>query len=156
MAYTIGQMAKLLGISASTLRYYDKEGILPPVKRSSSGVRLFEEKDFEWLNLVECLKKAGMSIGEIRQYIEMAAMGDATIDERLALLEQRKALLEAQMAELCRTMEVLDYKCWFYRMAKEKGGIEPVRTMGEDAIPEQFRTLRKNLRKQPLCETRYE
>lgn len=150
MEYTIGQMATLLGVSASTLRYYDKEGLLPPIKRSPSGVRLFEEKDFEWLNLVECLKKAGMSIGEIRQYIEMAMMGDATIEDRLALLENRKALLEQQMAELRRTMDVLDYKCWFYEKAREKGSIDKVRSMSENELPEKFRVLRDHMRKQPL------
>ena len=57
MAYTVGEMAKRLGVPASTLRYYDKEGLLPFVGRSSGGIRVFEEKDFEWLRIIECLKK---------------------------------------------------------------------------------------------------
>ena len=62
MVYTVGEMAKLLDIPASTLRYYDKEGLLPFVERSSGGIRMFRESDFEWLQVIGCMKKAGMSI----------------------------------------------------------------------------------------------
>ena len=69
MTYTVGQMAKMLGLAGSTLRYYDKEGLLPFVERSSGGIRMFREKDYEWLQIIECLKKAGMSIKDIKKYI---------------------------------------------------------------------------------------
>lgn len=59
MTYTVGQMAKMLGLAGSTLRYYDKEGLLPFVERSSGGIRMFREKDYEWLQIIECLKKQG-------------------------------------------------------------------------------------------------
>ena len=62
MQYSIGQVAQKMGISAYTLRYYDKEGLLPFVARSSSGVRVFQEDDFAWLRLIECLKTSGLSI----------------------------------------------------------------------------------------------
>ena len=77
MVYTVGEMAKLLDIPASTLRYYDKEGLLPFVERSSGGIRMFRESDFEWLQIIGCMKKAGMSIRDIRQYIQLAMQGDA-------------------------------------------------------------------------------
>ena len=57
MMYTVGEMAKLLGVPASTLRYYDKEGLLPFVERSPGGMRMFQEKDYEWLQIIGCLKK---------------------------------------------------------------------------------------------------
>lgn len=57
MLYTVGEMAKRLGVAASTLRYYDKEGLLPFVERSSGGIRMFKDADFEWLQIIECLKK---------------------------------------------------------------------------------------------------
>ena len=72
MVYTVGEMAKRLNVSASTLRYYDKEGLLPFVERSSGGIRMFQEKDFEWLRVIGCMKKAGMSLKNIRQYLELA------------------------------------------------------------------------------------
>ena len=70
MYYTVGETARRLGVAASTLRYYDKEGLLPFVERSSGGIRMFKESDFEWLSIIECLKKAGMPIKEIRKFID--------------------------------------------------------------------------------------
>ena len=69
MIYTVGEMAKILGVPASTLRYYDKEGLLPFVERSSGGIRMFQDKDFEWLQIIGCLKKAGMSLKDIKEYL---------------------------------------------------------------------------------------
>ena len=74
MIYTVGEMAQKLGVPASTLRYYDKEGLLPFVERSSGGIRMFRENDFEWLQVIRCMKKAGMSIKDIRQYIELSIL----------------------------------------------------------------------------------
>ena len=65
MLYTVGEMAKTLGVPASTLRYYDQEGILPFVERSSGGIRMFTDKDYEWLKVIECLKKSGLSISQL-------------------------------------------------------------------------------------------
>ena len=75
MIYIVGEMAQKLGVPASTLRYYDKEGLLPFVERSSGGIRMFRESDFEWLQVIRCMKKAGMSIKDIRQYIELSMQG---------------------------------------------------------------------------------
>ena len=69
-----------LDVPASTLRFYDKEGLLPFVERLPGGIRMFQESDFEWLQVIGCMKKAGMSIRDIRQYIELALRGDDTID----------------------------------------------------------------------------
>ena len=62
MTYTISEIAQMLGVAPSTLRYYDKEGLLPPIKRSPGGNRVFEQQDYEWLLIIECLKKAGMQL----------------------------------------------------------------------------------------------
>ncbi len=78
MVYTVGEMARLLNVPASTLRYYDKEGLLPFVERSSGGIRMFKDSDYEWLQVIGCLKKAGMSIRDIRQYILLAIRRLAT------------------------------------------------------------------------------
>ena len=86
MIYTVGEMAKKLGVPPSTLRYYDKMGLLPFVERSSSGSRMFQESDFEWLQIIACLKKTGMKLVDIKRFVEMAMQGDKTIDERLDLI----------------------------------------------------------------------
>ena len=124
MAYTVGEMARRLGVPASTIRYYDKEGLLPFVGRSSGGIRVFTEKDFEWLRIIECLKKTGMSLKDIREYIELAMQGDETIARRLELFRKQRTVLEARMAELQQTMDTLDYKCWFYETAAARGSTE--------------------------------
>ena len=90
----------MLEVPASTLRYYDKDGLLPFVERSPGGMRMFQEKDFEWLQVIGCLKKAGMPLRDIRVYIELAMQGDDTIGERLALFEHQREVLREQMEQL--------------------------------------------------------
>ena len=146
MAYTVGEMAKRLGVPASTLRYYDKEGLLPFVERSSGGIRMFRESDFEWLQVIGCMKKAGMSIRDIRQYIELALRGDDTIDTRLKMFTHQRDVLLAQMEEMCHTLETVEYKCWFYETAREAGTVQAPKSMTEQEIPERFRTIRRELK----------
>ena len=139
MAYTVGEMARRLGVPASTIRYYDKEGLLPFVGRSSGGIRVFTEKDFEWLRIIECLKKTGMSLKDIREYIELAMQGDETIARRLELFRKQRTVLEARMAELQQTMDTLDYKCWFYETAAARGSTEGISDLPDEALPEALR-----------------
>ena len=82
MVYTVGEMARRLEVSASTLRYYDKEGLLPFVERSSGGIRMFRESDFEWLQIIGCMKKAGT----VRVPQEMT---DDEISERFREVRQK-------------------------------------------------------------------
>ena len=141
MVYTVGEMAKLLGVAASTLRYYDKEGLLPFVERSSGGIRMFRESDIEWLQVIGCMKKAGMSIKAIRQYIEMALQGDDTIDLRLAMFRRQQEVLKQQMEELLHTMEMVDYKCWYYETAMKDGNEDAINAMLPDKLPKNIQKL---------------
>ena len=119
MVYTVGEVAKILGVAPSTIRYYDKEGLLPSVERSGGGIRMFRQEDFDGLFIIECLKKSGLPIKDIKRYIDMSLKGDETIEERLQLFkEQRERVLE-QMKELQETLDTLNYKCWYYEKAKE-------------------------------------
>ncbi len=149
MIYTVGETAKLLGITASTLRYYDKEGLLPFVERSSGGIRMFKESDIEWLKIIGCMKKAGMSIKDIRQYIELALMGDDTIDLRLAMFTRQREALQKRIDELKHTMDVVEYKCWYYEMAKAAGTTDAPRDMELSNVPERFRRVRMELKQKP-------
>ena len=149
MVYTVGEMAKLLDIPASTLRYYDKEGLLPFVERSSGGIRMFQDSDFEWLQVIGCMKKAGMSIRDIRQYIALALRGDDTIEMRLQMFQHQRDALKAQMEELQHTMTMVEYKCWYYETARTAGTTDLPQNMEEAAIPERFRTVRQELRNVP-------
>lgn len=147
MVYTVGEMAKLLGVTASTLRYYDKEGLLPFVERSSDGIRMFRESDIEWLRVIECMKKAGMSIKDIRQYIELALKGDDTIELRLMMFRRQKEVLQQKMAEMQHTMAMVEYKCWYYETAKAAGTVEVPQNMKESDVPKQFHDIRRELKK---------
>ena len=149
MIYTVGETAKLLGVTASTLRYYDKEGLLPFVERSVGGIRMFKVSDFEWLQVIGCMKKAGMSIKDIRQYIEMVLQGDDTIEMRLEMFRHQREELRAQMEELEHTMEMVEYKCWYYETAKKAGTIDVPRDMKVNEVPERFRKILRELRKVP-------
>lgn len=82
-----------LDVPASTLRFYDKEGVLPFVERLPGGIRMFQDPDLEWLQIIGCMKKAGMSIRDIRQYIEQAQRGDDTIALRLVILHRQREVL---------------------------------------------------------------
>lgn len=146
MIYTVGEMAKKIGVAPSTLRYYDKEGLLPFVERSSGGIRVFKEADYEWLKVIECLKKTGMPLKDIKTFIEMAMQGDETIDERLELIMKQRDEVSKQIAELQETMDTLNFKCWYYETAKSAGTTAVPRGMKLEELPEEFREIRKKLR----------
>nr|WP_106780741.1 MerR family transcriptional regulator [Lysinibacillus timonensis] len=119
--YSIGEIAKQLNLSVHTLRYYDKEGLLPFVKRTSSGTRVFKESDMSALKVIECLKATGMPIKEIKHFIDWCADGDATLQQRYDMFMERKTIVEAQMKELKQTMELIEHKCFYYKTALDAG-----------------------------------
>lgn len=143
--YTIGQVSKMFDLSISTLRYYDKEGLLPFVERSNSGIRMFSDKDYEWLKIIECLKKSGLSIKEIRSYIDMTKRGDDSLEERLQLFEERKKDVERQMKELQETLDLLKYKCWYYEMAIQDQSEERVRSLSAEELPEEYKKIKNHI-----------
>ncbi len=146
MVYTVGEMAKRLDVPPSTLRYYDKEGLLPFVERSSGGIRMFRDSDVEWLQIIHCMKKAGMSIRDIREYIQLALQGDDTIDARLAMFRRQREAILAQMEELRQMLETVEYKCWFYETAQKAGSTDVPQQLPEEALPPRFRPVRRALR----------
>lgn len=147
MIYTVGEMAELIGVAPSTLRYYDKEGLIPFVERSEGGIRVFKESDYEWLKMIQCLKKTGMQLKDIRSFILMAMEGDSTIDERLELIIKQREAVKKQIADLQETLSTLDFKKWYYETAKAHGTTDVPRNMAIDELPEKFHEVRRKLRK---------
>jgi DNA-binding transcriptional MerR regulator len=145
MFYTIGEMANLLGVAPSTLRYYDKEGLLPFVERTEGGIRMFSEKDFASLSIINCLKQTGMSIKDIKSFMDMVARGDESIDDRLQLFVKQKTELEKQLQELEKTLEIINYKCWYYETAKKAGSTAYVDSLKNDEIPEKYAKIRDKM-----------
>ena len=145
MFYTIGEMAKKMGVAPSTLRYYDKEGLLPFVERSGGGIRMFKDEDAEWLSIIECLKKTGMPIKEIKQFIDWCIEGDSTIDKRLELIDRRRELVHEQMKQLENTLDTLDYKHWYYETAKAAGTCKVHEQMAENDVPQRMREIKRRM-----------
>ena len=133
MTYTTAKAAEKIGISSHTLRFYDKEGLLPNVGRDEHGNRRFTDNDLQWLSLLQCLKNTGMSLKDIKRFAECTTIGDDTIDERLALFESQTENVKQQITELQRYLGLLEYKLAFYQKAKELGSVEAV---GLPEIPE--------------------
>ena len=119
--YSISEVAKELNLTPYTLRYYDKEGLMPFVERTPSGTRLFKESDIGALKIIECLKSTGMPIKEIKNFIDWCSQGDSTLQQRYDMFMERKATVEAQMEELKKTMEVIEHKCLYYKTALDAG-----------------------------------
>ena len=146
MTYTIGEMAKQLEVAPSTLRYYDKEGLLPFVERSPGGARVFREKDYELLRVIGCLKATGMQLKDIREFIVLTMQGDESIDARLALFRRRREEVEKQLAALQETLEAVRFKCWYYETAKRFGTTDVPSAMDDSELPEELRAVRARLR----------
>ncbi len=121
MTYSIGEVAELLNISISTLRYYDKEGLLPLVNRTSGNIRVFNESDIECLKMIECLKTTGMHLKDIKLFFQWCEEGDNTIEKRYQLFLKQKEKTEQQIALLQQALNRVNYKCEYYRLARVRG-----------------------------------
>ena len=106
MTYTISQIAQKMGVSVYTLRYYDKEGLLPFVERVN-GRRVFKDSDFSWLRMISCLKNTGMPLKEIRQYMELCQLGDASLLQRQEIILKQKKSIEDQIHFLQENLKVI-------------------------------------------------
>ena len=139
--YSISEVASMMGVAPSTLRYYEKEGLLPNVKRVN-GKRVFEEKDFGWLRVLNCLKNTGMPIRRIKEYALLSQMGDESLSARYELIKAQREYVQDQIDRLNYYMKELDYKDWYYRTAIELGSEKAVQNtskakeMNLDTIPE--------------------
>jgi DNA-binding transcriptional MerR regulator len=132
MTYTISQVAALTRLSPYTLRYYDREGLLPFVGRSEGGIRRFTGHDLEMLGLICCLKSTGMPVKQIRQYIDWYAQGDATLAQRRDMLVAHRRRITARMAELQSNLDKLDGKLRAYDDALAgQGGCDSCVRAGE-------------------------
>ena len=138
MIYTVGEIAKQLNVAASTLRYYDKEGLLPFVERSSGGIRMFNDTALSWLKTIECLKKTGMPIKDIKHFIDSCMEGDSKIDERLSIIETQRDTVIKQMKEMQEMLDMLNYKCWYYKTAKEAGTCSVHDEIQTDKVPGEY------------------
>ena len=132
--YTIKEIEERTGISAHTLRYYDKEGLLKFVKRSQSGMRMFSEDDFEPLYTISVLKRSGMAIKEIREFMDLYLEGNSSIEKRRVLFEKHRQKLQKRIDELNEMMEIVDYKCWYFAEAEKHNDINYYLNQPQDEV----------------------
>lgn len=121
MSYTIGEISKITNIQISALRYYDKEGLLPLVERTANGIRKFNDNDIEWLNFIKRLKNTGMQLKEIKSFFQLCEEGDSTIECRYKIFLKRKADTEKQIELLQKSLDLINHKCNYYKIALEAG-----------------------------------
>ena len=107
-------MAKRFGVSEHTVRYYENERLLPEVGRDAHGARVFTDEHVSWLSMVLCLRATGMSIGDVRHYIELCEQGDSTLRERYEIILRQKGRAEEELREVQRKFEVLSRKLSLY------------------------------------------
>lgn len=118
---TIKEVAEKYGISQDTLRYYERINIIPDVKRTSSGIRNYQEEDLKWVELAVCMRSAGLPIESLIEYQRLFQEGDSTIPARLELLREQMDVLQKQKAQIEETMERLSYKISRYEEAVKTG-----------------------------------
>ena len=120
MSYTISEAAQKTGLPPSTIRFYDKEGLLPNIKRKN-GIRVFEDMDLRLMGLLTCLKNTGMPIKRIRDYVELTSKGDETLQERYEIIKAQRQFVLDQIEQLQYYLEELDFKDWYYNKALAAG-----------------------------------
>ena len=118
MDYSIGEFSKVTGLGIHTLRYYEHEGLIIPL-RNSSNRRRYSEKDIAWIAFIKRLKATGMPIKEIKKYAVLRAKGDVTLSERMEMLIQHRQSLNEQISRLQEHEAMLDEKIAFYRQEIE-------------------------------------
>lgn len=119
--YSIGEVSKLTHISADTLRYYDKIGLIPFVKRNKSGYRIFSESDLKYLEVIQCLKLSDVPVKEIGQFVEWTMEGDSTLEKRKQFFLEKEKKLEEKITSLETMLSFLKWKKWYYEKACQAG-----------------------------------
>lgn len=118
---TIKEVSQKYNISQDTLRYYERTGMIPKVTRTASGIRNYQESDLNWVELVICMRSAGLPVEALIEYVELYQQGDQTFGARLELLQEQRRNLEEQQKQLQAAMNKLDYKISRYEVAVKTG-----------------------------------
>ena len=125
MAYSIKEAAARMGVTTHTLRYYDREGLLPHVERTAGGIRRFSQEDLDGLALINCLKATGMSIRQIKDFLNLSQQGDETLDERRAILQRQRDQILAGMAKMQEHLARVERKIAHYdAISQEKEALK--------------------------------
>lgn len=142
--YSISEVAKKMKTTIPTLRYYDNLGLFPNLKKNKSGNRVFSEEDIEVVRIIKYLKKSGMQLTEIKEFMEWCKMGYSTLDKRLNLFKSQKQKVLKQMSELQETLDLIEFKEWYYSKAIKDGTESIVKNTPLNQIPKELQEKFKN------------
>lgn len=112
--YSMKEVCKQVGMTYETLKFYCNEGLIPNVKRDKRNYRVFDDRDLAWINSLSCLKKCGMSIKEMKEYLNLCLIGESSIPERKDILEFKKKALLEKLQEIEESIDYIDTKQQFY------------------------------------------
>lgn len=112
--YFINDVSSITNVSPSNLRYYEKEGLLPPIERDKNGVRIYNETDVEWIQFIRALRSTDMSIANIKRYVRLFREGKETVQERKELIQNHKKKVEKEITEKQRHLKRLERKIKYY------------------------------------------
>jgi DNA-binding transcriptional MerR regulator len=124
----IAEVSEQYGLSADTLRYYERIGLIPPVNRTETGIRDYNELDLRRVDFVKCMRGAGLPIEVLVEYVALVQQGDGTIEDRKEILKHQREQLAARMEEMQKTLDLLDHKIEVYENALLKKEHEIVQT----------------------------
>lgn len=133
----------MFDIPISTLRYYDKEGLFPHMQRTS-GIRNFTDNELETLRVIDCLKKSGLEIKEIKQFMEWCSIGSSTYKDRYELFIKQKQTVEDEIEHMKKTLDMIKYKCWFYEQLLNNTEEDQLRSIIPDGLPEDIKACYKH------------
>ena len=142
--YSIGDVSKMFELSIPTLRYYDQQGLFPGLKRTKSGIRRFGPREIDSIRIIEYLKKAGMSLKDIRLFIDWCNTGDSTLARRRDMFMEKRKAVQAQIDELNRVQDLLTYKCWYCTQAVKDNTEEHVKKIQSRDMPEDIQKAYAN------------
>lgn len=129
MEYKIKDVTKITGLSASALRFYENKGLLPKVKRNEAGVRIYTEKDLDWISLIACYKDTQMPISEIKRFIKFCMEGNATLEQRHQIVLAHQKTVRNKIKNLKRHLEHINFKVAYYDTACKIGSEEELKTV---------------------------
>ena len=145
MLYTVKEVSRKTGLSPYTIRFYLREGLFPSIERASNGTRLFNEENIETFYIIECMKRCGMTISQIRQYMDWLSEGDQNINKCLNLFIEKQHMLESEMKRLQECIDAVKYKVWYYKTAQKAGTISVHDNMPLEDIPKDMQEIRSRM-----------
>ena len=149
--YTIGQVSEMFHLPISTLRYYDKEGFFPLLKRKGK-IRQFTDTEIEAIHVIECLKSSGLEIKEIKLFFQWVMEGPARYPKRKQLFETRRKAVLDEIKQLEKNLAMLEFKCWYYGKAIEDGNEDGIAAMLPDKLPTDIQKFYDKAHEYHICQ----